>query len=381
MNLTFDNLVKDLKDRLGLIKDHRCAINTTQNLANILMSGFAVFSIKDSSLLKFVKALKNRASNLGNIFHITQKLSDTNIRKVIDKVKPKELKKLFKPYMEKLDNGGVLADYEYIENRLLVPMDGTQYFVSKKISCKNCLTKHHKDGSTTFHHNALCASIVHPDNKEVFPLGIEDIKKQDGNKKNDCELNAVKRLIPQIINNIPNKKILLGGDAIYANGPLIRFIREEEADIKFIFAVKPGSQGYLFLQFDRLEQQGKVQVFTTINGNKKYVTKYANGLMLNGKNNDILVNFLYFEEHDLKKDTVKIFSWITDIKIRVKNHVKLTKAARSRWKIENETFNTLKNQGYHFEHNFGHGKENLAANFSVFMLLAFLLTKFSNELT
>lgn len=380
MNLTFDSLVQDLKDRLDLIKDHRSNVNTTQTLANILMSGFAVFSVKDPSLLKFVKDLKNRTNNLRNIFHITQRMSDTNIRKVIDKVKTKELKKLFKPYMEQLDNEGVLDDYEYIENRLIVPMDGTQYFVSKTICCKNCLTKHHKDGSTTFHHNALCASIVCPNTEEVFPLGIEDIARQDGKKKNDCELNAVQRLIPQIIENLPDRKILLGGDAIYANGPLIRFIREQQADIRFIFAVKPGSQGYLFLQFERLEKQGKVQTFTSVNKNKKHVTKYVNGLMLNGQNNDILVNFLHFEEHDLKKGTVKTFSWITDIGITVKNHVKITKAGRARWKIENETFNTLKNQGYHFEHNFGHGEENLAANFSVLMLLAFLFDQIQQRI-
>ncbi|MCK4470779.1 MAG: hypothetical protein KAW49_03235, partial [Anaerolineae bacterium] len=43
------------------------------------------------------------------------------------------------------------------------------------------------------------------------------------------------------------------------------------------------------------------------------------------------------------------------------------------WKVENETFNTLKNQGYHFEHNFGHGKKNLSVVFAVLMMLAFLV--------
>ena len=44
---------------------------------------------------------------------------------------------------------------------------------------------------------------------------------------------------------------------------------------------------------------------------------------------------------------------------------------RSRWKIENETFNTLKNQGYHFEHIFGHGEKNLCTIFAFLMMLAF----------
>lgn len=49
------------------------------------------------------------------------------------------------------------------------------------------------------------------------------------------------------------------------------------------------------------------------------------------------------------------------------------RGGRCRWKIENETFNTLKNQGYQFEHNFGHGKKTLHTVFALLMMLAFLL--------
>ena len=48
-------------------------------------------------------------------------------------------------------------------------------------------------------------------------------------------------------------------------------------------------------------------------------------------------------------------------------------AGRSRWKIENETFNTLKNQGYQFEHNFGHGQQNLSVVLAMLMMLTFLV--------
>ncbi|MFN8458864.1 MAG: hypothetical protein U0401_30145 [Anaerolineae bacterium] len=49
----------------------------------------------------------------------------------------------------------------------------------------------------------------------------------------------------------------------------------------------------------------------------------------------------------------------------------LMRGGRARWKIENETFNTLKNQGYNFEHNYGHGPQNLSVNFALLMMLAF----------
>ncbi len=55
------------------------------------------------------------------------------------------------------------------------------------------------------------------------------------------------------------------------------------------------------------------------------------------------------------------------------NVVELVRSGRARWKIENETFNTLKNQGYHVEHNFGHGQRYLSNNFLILNLLAFTI--------
>ncbi len=57
---------------------------------------------------------------------------------------------------------------------------------------------------------------------------------------------------------------------------------------------------------------------------------------------------------------------MTDISITTKNIKELVKCGRARWKTENETFNTLKSQGHHAEHNYGNGKQNLAYNFRGF---------------
>jgi hypothetical protein len=59
------------------------------------------------------------------------------------------------------------------------------------------------------------------------------------------------------------------------------------------------------------------------------------------------------------------------LELRAKTVERVMRAGRGRWKIENETFNTLKNQGYHFEHNYGHGYLNLATVLALLMLLAF----------
>ncbi len=67
------------------------------------------------------------------------------------------------------------------------------------------------------------------------------------------------------------------------------------------------------------------------------------------------------------------YSWITDLSLYQSSCQQIAQAGRTRWKIENEVFNTLKNHGYEFEHNFGHGHKNLTTNFAYIMMLAFLI--------
>ena len=66
-------------------------------------------------------------------------------------------------------------------------------------------------------------------------------------------------------------------------------------------------------------------------------------------------------------------AWVTDLVPTTDNIVQLVRAARARWKIENEGFNTLKNQGYHLKHNFGHGDRHLSEALFVVNLLAFFM--------
>ena len=103
--------------------------------------------------------------------------------------------------------------------------------------------------------------------------------------------------------------------------------------------------------------------------------RYVNDVPLNDTKNAPNVNFFEceWEEINGKKTNKGRCGWITDHEITDKNIYELMRGGRARWKIENETFNTLKNQGYQFEHNFGHGKKNLHTVFAFLMMLAFLI--------
>ena len=99
---------------------------------------------------------------------------------------------------------------------------------------------------------------------------------------------------------------------------------------------------------------------------------WTNDLWLCASACDVQVNYLAYEQHK-KNGEVKKWTWITNLRLSRKSVKKVMKAGRARWKIENETFNTLKNQGYHFEHNDGHGEKYLATVLALLMMLAFLV--------
>jgi hypothetical protein len=101
--------------------------------------------------------------------------------------------------------------------------------------------------------------------------------------------------------------------------------------------------------------------------------RWQNSVPLNDSNPDLLVNSIEYWEKDSRGKVVQHFSWVTDIEINNDNLMQIMRGGRARWKVENETFNTLKNLGYNFEHNFGHGYQNLSNNLAVLMMLVFLI--------
>jgi hypothetical protein len=139
--------------------------------------------------------------------------------------------------------------------------------------------------------------------------------------------------------------------------------------INYIIVVKEKDHKYLF---DAVEH-GKCSYHTITDENGTiHEFKYINQVPLNYANHDLLVNFVEYWETS-KSGKKQRFSWVTDHEITDKNLFEIMKGGRARWHIENETFNTLKNQGYHFEHNFGHGYKNLSTIFAMLMLLAFFI--------
>jgi hypothetical protein len=214
------------------------------------------------------------------------------------------------------------------------------------------------------------AALVHPDKSQVLLLFPEAITYPDGAAKNDGESNASKRLLPKLREAFPDLPMIVVEDSLSAQGSDINLLKE--SGFSYIIGVKSDTDEALFEEVQKRLCAGQVEEFEEI-GQDGVVRGYrfVNEVPLNKSHPDILVNYLDYWE--IRKGKEYNFSWITDIHLVKDNVYGVMRGGRSRWKIENETFNTLNHQGYHLEHNYGHGEKPLATVFALLMMLAFLV--------
>jgi hypothetical protein len=368
-HLSADALFASLRSGFEKIPDHRgrkCPIS----LPDALMSAFAMFSLKDPSLLAFEH--RRNDENMRNLFGIAHVPCDTHMREILDPLDPQQLRPSFHDVFRQLQRGKALESFVFYQGCYLLSLDGTGYFSSSSIHCDSCLEKVNKQtGEVTYHHQMLAGVIMHPEHREVIPLAPEAIQKQDGNDKNDCERNASKRMLRQIRKAHPHLKLIVVEDGLASNAPHIRELMT--LGMHYILGAKPGDHSFLLDQVLAAYEADRVTTISWTNqaGHSCEIC-FVNDVLLNESNQDLRVNWLQYMEFGAEGQE-KSFTWVTDLPITRHNARWLVRGGRCRWKIENETFNTLKNQGYHYEHNFGHGEKNLSVVFSMLMMLAFLV--------
>jgi hypothetical protein len=333
------------------------------------MSAFAMFSLTSPSLLAFDK--QRAEGNLHTIYGIARVPCDTYMRERLDPVSPESLRPSFKRVFRQLQRGKAFEPMTFLEGPYLVALDGTGYFSSQTIHCASCLQKHHRNGSITYSHQMLGAAIIHPDFRAVIPLMPEPIVQHDGTEKNDCERNAAKRFIAALRKDHPHLQFIVTEDSLSSNAPHIETLHDYGC--RYILGVKEGDHTALFAQVQAAEDAGRVTYYERHDRTMGVMHRFrfVNDVPLNASHADIRVNFMeYWEIGDNKSQH---FSWVTDLRVSRRNVYHLMRGGRARWKIENETFNTLKNQGYNFEHNYGHGEQKLSVVLATMMMLAFLV--------
>ena len=365
-------LLAGLKTVCGGFTDERRGKDVTYTMADIGLSAFSLFFMQSESFLSYQRGLDDGhgTSNCQTLFGMEKIPTDNHIRGMLDKVDPAELQLSFDQMLDTLQKNGGLKAFQRLDERILIAMDGTEYFCSQKLGCPHCLTRKRNNGHVESYHTMLAATIVAPGHNMAVPLMPEFIAPQDGAEKQDCERNAAKRWLAAHNKRVAALRPIYLGDALFACQPLAEAVLQTGAD--FLFVCKPDGHKtlYDFIQGATLDDHAVTQIHP---GKKKLTYRYRwiEGVPLRDGKDALLVNWIAVSITDSKGKKTYDGAFVTNLPITRENVVELVACARARWKIENESFNVLKNNGYHLEHNFGHGKKNLAMIFAAMNLLAF----------
>ena len=337
-------------------------------MSDIGLSAFSLFFMGSPSFLAHQRTLERGQgrSNCQTLFGMSAIPSDNYIRLMLDGASPAAFDGLF---MRTIEAAGPLTRFQRLDGRVLVALDGSEYFCSRKIKCPQCSTRRRSDGGVECFHAFLGASVVAPGHMQVLPLPPEFIAPQDGAEKQDCERNAAKRWLARHGRAVAHLRPVYLGDDLFACQPIAAAI--QDAGANFILTCKPSSHQTIteYLQGATLEEHRQA----VCKRGKRTVTIYRwlSGVPLRATADAIPVNWFSIETRNAAGKRTYYNSFVTDLPVTADTVAELAACGRARWKIENETFNVLKTNGYNLEHNFGHGKQTLASIFLTLNLLAF----------
>lgn len=351
----FPNLIKNL----GNVSDPRKEKYTDYTSEELLYPVILKNSCTVESMRQMTEWFgdANCASNLGKLMgrKIENIAHYDTINNFLERLDINELSNIKVGMVRSLIRNKSFYQARMPEKQWIVILDGTGLYHFCERHCENCLVKEitDKDGNKKkiYYHNVLEAKIILADNI-IISLGTEFIENESEDvSKQDCEINASKRLLKRIKEKFPKLNICILGDSLYAVESIIDICKD--SGWNYLLRCKEGRQKNLILDYRYVLESGEYGEKKNLLGEEKGTAKYVNHVEeITGKN--FTANIFEYEYEQInkrtnKKNTVK-FQWITDIELTNRNIEEMVKCGRKRWKIENEGFNTQKNILYKIEH-------------------------------
>jgi len=298
-----------------------CGITTMNSLTNKFNNEFAI-----RNLSKIVKEELNDLPHYDTINNIFENL---NIG---------ELRKIQKYIAYTLIRSKMFDKFKY-NGKFQLLIDGTGLVTFHSPHCKHCIVKSHKDGTKTYEHNVLEAKLLF--DSFVLSLDSEFIENPDPSvinlKKQDCEMNAFKRMAKRIKKNFPKLKFIITGDALYAFTPFIKLCLDNKWD--YIFRLKSDKLKTVNRDFDGIISLDP----GSTHKNYFFVKDY--------KYNNHSFQIVRFIEPSVNvEETNIVFTYITNLEVDDDNIKKIIHMGRKRWKIENQGFNNQKNILFNITH-------------------------------
>jgi len=375
--LKFRKLLTSVRQALDGVPEHRRGQNIQYSLTDAGLSAFAVFYMQSPSFLAHQRDMQRQRgrNNVRSLFRVARIPSDSQLRNLLDPVDPAELRTPFWEIYTQLEAGGHLGAYTGVGGTRLISLDGSQYFSSQKVHCPNCSVTVREE-QPHYAHGVLLAVVGAPGQGAVICLDPEFITPQDGHEKQDCEQQAIKRWIRRNAGRFAPHSVTILTDDLHCHYPLCKLLAQHH--LHFILTCKESSHPALYEEVHLLEQvPGAVttQIVDKQHGRRRerWVYRWVEQVPLRGALKTVMVNWCELTIWDVATGQQSYHcAWATDHPVTAETVPEIVASGRSRWKVENEGFNVLKNQGYHFEHNYGHGQQHLSSVLLTLLLLAFL---------
>lgn len=373
----FEDMLTRFLRSLEAIPEHRKGRNTQFRIVDAGLSAFAVFCLQSPSFSAHQQQMRKQhgRDNAKSLFGIKNIPSDGQTRNLLDPVDPSYLREPFWDIHEMVQRSGYLERYRHVAGTLLISFDGTRFFSSESLHCDQCTVYEYENG-TTYAHTVLAAVVSAPGQPHVLALEPEFVTPQDGHDKQDCEQQAIKRWVKRNAKRFEPWSVTILADDLHSHQPLCELLLEHE--MHFIMTCKSESHPTLYQELELLAKvEGAHQTHTVrrwINHHyEEWRYHWVSDVPLRTGPDARRVNWC--EVTVIRENTGEQLyhnTWITDYELTPHTVVDVADAGRARWKVENEGFNVLKNQGYGFEHNFGHGRKHLSMVLLTMLFLAFL---------
>ena len=290
------------------------------------------------------------------------------INNVFEQVEVEEIEEIRKYIITRLIRGKIIKKFLVRDKYYHIIVDGTGLATSRKKYNNNCLVKNKtdKNGNKYQEYSTYVLEAKLVVGNMVFSIGSEFVENKNSAKfiirkiktykkiqkikykrrkesrknisyakyKQDCEMKAFKRLTEKIKKEYPRLRILISGDALYANKTVLEICKKN--NWKYLIRYKEGAIPTLYEEFSKIVKEN----------NESEKAKYEFVTKIDYE--DYKINIMRYRE--TKNGKEREFTYMTDLPITNKNIENSIFIGRKRWKIENEGFNIQKNGTFDIGH-------------------------------
>jgi len=346
-------------------------------MTEIVVGGLFMFLLKETSRNAYNNDRRESKfrKNFHKYFHFNLPQADAT-DDVLRILVPEELENLKAHLVSGLIEQKFFRKFRFLGKFLLVAVDATGNATFKKRHCNHCLTKTSKTGVVTYSHYVLEAKIVTSSGLAIS-IASEFIENDPGRdyEKQDCEQKAFVRLAEKIKKYFPRLPICILADGLYPNNTVFDICIKN--NWVFIITLKDGNLKTFQEEVGLLSATASKQSVYRANKVSRTTLEYT---FLN----DIEYDGRYFTWIECRETIVKTeskiaseqrFGYITNIPQNQKSIVETADSGRLRWKIENEGFNSEKNQGYALMHKFSRVSFIAMQNYYQLMQIAHMINQ------